>query len=79
MLSEYKARVLGESLNGNIEGKDMETSVAADETLEVKLAPQDGTKEEEYVNPLNKPLMLDDGRWAVFSWYFIYLFPTLDN
>ena len=57
----------------------METSVAADGTMEVKLAPQDGTKGEEYEDPLKKPLMLDDGRWAVFSWYLMSLFPTLDK
>ena len=52
----------------------METSVTGDGTQEVKLNPQDGVKKvngEEYEDPLRKPLLLDDGRWAVFSWYFL--------
>ena len=60
----------------------METSVPGDGTMEVKLTPQAVAKEikdEEYEDPLKKPLMLDDGRWAVFSWYFIYPFLNLDN
>ena len=49
----------------------METSATRDGILEVKLTPQDGAKEingDEYEDPLRKPLLLDDGRWAVFSW-----------
>jgi len=59
----------GENIN---EVKEMETSVAADGTSEVKLTPEEGTKEikdDEFEDPLKKPLVLDDGRWAVFSWY----------
>ena len=58
----------GENIN---EVKEMETSVAADGTSEVKLTPEEGTKEikdDEFEDPLKKPLVLDDGRWAVFSW-----------
>ena len=60
--------ITGENIN---DVKEVETSVAADGTSEVKLTPQEGAKEikdEEYEDPLKKPLLLDDGRWAVFSW-----------
>ena len=66
--------IIGEcinGINGNNDGKEKETSVAGDGTVEVKLTEQDVTKEfkeEEFEDPLKKPLLLDDGRWAVFSW-----------
>ena len=70
-ICSYGSCVLGDCLNGNIEGKEMETSVTRDGTSEVKLNPEDGVKEinrDEYEDPIRKPLLLDDGRWAVFSW-----------
>ena len=51
--------------------KEIETSMG-DGTTDIKLTPQDDNKElksEEFEDPLKKPLLLDDGKWAVFSWY----------
>jgi hypothetical protein len=48
---------------------------------QVKLTPSEEVKqqprEETERDPLTKPLLLDDGRWAVFCWYafFTKLFP----
>ena len=63
--------ISGESLNGDVNCKKMDSHVKGDGTSEVKLTPQDEVKEfkeEEFKDPLKKPLLLDDGRWAVFSW-----------
>jgi len=52
--------------------KEMETHMTADGTMEVKLTTQGEEKEfkeEEIKDPLQKPLALDDGKWAVFCWY----------
>ena len=62
---------LEENINGNIDAREIETAVDRNGSTEVKLTEQGGTKdikEEEYQDPLKKPLILDDGRWAVFSW-----------
>ena len=63
--------ISGESLNGDVNCKKMDSHVKGDGTSEVKLTPQEEVKEfkeEEFKDPLKKPLLLDDGRWAVFSW-----------
>ena len=52
-------------------GKKSDVHVKGDGTTEVKLTPMEERKEfkeEEYKDPLKKPLALDDGKWAVFSW-----------
>jgi hypothetical protein len=58
-------------LEGGGAAKEMETHIAADGTTEIKLTPSVEVKEfkeEEFKDPLKKPLALDDGRWAVFCW-----------
>ena len=58
-------------MNGDVDGKKVDVHVKGDGTTEVKLTPQEEIKEfneEEYKDPLQKPLLLDDGKWAVFSW-----------
>merc|ERR1719186_278850 len=69
-------RVAGGEKEMGVEGagttKEMETNLAADGTMEVKLTPhleEKEFKEEDFKDPLRKPLMLDDGKWAVFCWY----------
>ena len=62
---------LEEMLNGDTNGKSRDVHVKGDGTTEVKLTPIEERKEfkeEEYKDPLKKPLALDDGKWAVFSW-----------
>ena len=57
--------------NEDINGKKSNVHVRGDGTTEVKLTPIEERKEfkeEEYKDPLKKPLVLDDGKWAVFSW-----------
>jgi len=52
--------------------KESETCITANGTTEIKLTPmveEKVFKEEEYKDPLKKPLALDDGKWAVFCWY----------
>ena len=54
-----------------MDGKKVDVHVKGDGTTEVKLTPQEEIKEfkeEEFKDPLKKPLLLDDGKWAVFSW-----------
>ena len=54
------------------EKKNVETRINPDGTTEIILTPQDEAKkfkEEEFKDPLKKPLALDDGKWAVFCWY----------
>ena len=68
---QFYCDCVGEFLNGDISGKKVDVQVKGDGTTEVKLTPQEDIKEfkeEEYKDPLKKPLALDDGKWAVFSW-----------
>ena len=62
---------LGESLNGDLSGEKKNAHVKSNGTTEIKLTPHEEIKEfkeESYKDPLKKPLLLDDGRWAVISW-----------
>ena len=59
-------------MNGDLSGgKNADVHIKSDRTTEVKLTPQEEVKEfneEKFKDPLKKPLLLDDGRWAVISW-----------
>ena len=71
--------IKGMNLVGDSDAKDTkesETCITANGTTEIKLTPmveEKVFKEEEYKDPLKKPLALDDGKWAVFCWYVYFL------
>ena len=52
--------------SGGKEGENQEMETMEDGT---KVAEGEEENKEEWKDPLIKPLALDDGQWAVFSWY----------